>query len=436
LGLTQQLSVALNNQDGIKNQIGIVNTTITNVNINLNSQTQACAQASQNILSLKGNITTLQNSIAGIDQQVAGIDTNINDYNSQIAALQAQINALNAKIAQAKTDKQNLINLNYTVPQQVANINAQISAQQATCQSNYSPIDLSNAQNQLSNLTQQLTGANNIINGINANITAVKGQLTDLLNQNAQLTQQISKVQGDLTTLKQQLPQEQAFLGNLYTQGNQVLQTVQNLNSSLQAATARYNKENNALAIANVNLQQARSQQQTISQSINLILQENTAGLPFPSAPTESGLTNALATINSIDSISHFLLSAYGSSLNFNSLTGFSNLKRLYNFAGNSNIKSNCPDIILSASSAAAQNQTSGSTGLYSGLGTITKVASGNNLTVNTNQGVQNINLDACSIKLSNIPNYSLNVGDVLVWKGTYENSTTSWTANQVTCFH
>lgn len=313
LGLTQQLSIALNNQDGLKNQITLVNGTIQTINSNLNSQSQSCSQANQVILVLKGNITVLQNSIVGIDQKVATIDGNIIDYNAQIAALQAQINALNSKIAQANSDRQTLVSLNYTVPQQIANINAQISAQQATCQNAYSPTDLKSAQDQLSALIIQLSTASNAAESINANITVVKGQLTELLSQNSQITQQINKTQADLTTLKQQLPQEQGFLSTLYVQGNQVLQTVQSLNASLQAAIVRYNKESNALTVANVNLQTARSQQQKISQKINLILQENTVGLPFPSAPASCGLANSLTAINSIDSISNYLLTAYGS---------------------------------------------------------------------------------------------------------------------------
>lgn len=238
------------------------------------SQSQSCSQANQVILSLKGNITTLLNSIAGIDQKVAGIDANINDFNNQIAALQAQINALNARIAKARADKQDLINLNFTVPQQIANINAQISAQQSSCQTTtYTPADLTTAQNQLSTLSQQLNVANNLIDGINSNITAVKSQLTDLLNQNQQLNQQIAKIQADIAALRQQLPQEQASLSRLYLQGNQEIQKIRNYNATLNAAIARYQKENNALAIANINLQQARSQSQKISQSINLILQ-------------------------------------------------------------------------------------------------------------------------------------------------------------------
>lgn len=115
-------------------------------------------------------------------------------------------------------------------------------------------------------------------------------------------------------------------------------------------------------------------------------------------------------------------------------------MNKLYSFSSISNMKSNCPDLVLSSSSASASAQSeassSSNSGLYSGLGTITKVANGNNVSVTTNQGVQTINLDACSIKLANIPNYSWSAGDVLVWKGVYDNSNSIWNANQVTCFH
>jgi peptidoglycan hydrolase CwlO-like protein len=61
-------------------------------------------------------------------------------------------------------------------------------------------------------LQKDLGDANNQIDNINANINAVKAQLTDLLAQGNQLNQQIVKVQGDLGTLRQRLPQEQNFL--------------------------------------------------------------------------------------------------------------------------------------------------------------------------------------------------------------------------------
>ena len=164
--------------------------------------------------------------------------------------------------------------------------------------------------------------------------------------------------------------------------------------------------------------------------------------MPFPSAPESSGLANGLTNINTIDSITEYLISAYGSELNFNSLTGFSGIRRLYNFGRVfSNMKSNCPDIILakpsSTSPPASHNHTSSATkGLYSGLGTITKINSLGSIEVNSSQGAQTLNLDDCSIKLANIPDYKLNVGDVLVWKGIFDNKSGSWSANQLTCFH
>lgn len=195
---------------------------------------------------------------------------------------------------------------------------------------------------------------------------------------------------------------------------------------------ARYQQESAALTAANLQLQQARTRQQKINQQINLLVQENSAGLPFPSAPLESGLSSQLAQINAIDSVSLYLLVAYGSGLDFSSLTGYSALNRLYSFNSGFNMRSNCPELILSGS--AAQNVTA--SGAYSGLGTVSKVNGGNSVTVTTSQGTQTINLDNCTVKLANIPSYSLAVGDVLVWKGPFSPSSNSWTASQVTCFH
>lgn len=137
--------------------------------------------------------------------------------------------------------------------------------------------------------------------------------------------------------------------------------------------------------MANLNLQKARTDQQNISQSINLILQQNTAGLPFPSAPAESGLLGGIGAINSVDSINAYLLRAYGSGLNFSLLSSFFDLRMLYNFGGNS-IRSNCPDAIVSSTTSSSSSSSSASSG-YSGLGKVKSVQSGNIVVVNTDQG-------------------------------------------------
>jgi hypothetical protein len=63
-------------------------------------------------------------------------------------------------------------------------------------------------------------------------------------------------------------------------------------------------------------------------------------------------------------------------------------------------------------------------------------VSSGNVVEVETPQGVQTIALDDCSIRLANLPNYNINIGDVLVWKGSYDSGQKKWLANQITCLH
>lgn len=45
------------------------------------------------------------------------------------------------------------------------------------------------------------------------------------------------------------------------------------------------------------------------------------------------------------------------------------------------------------------------------------------------------MNLDECSIRLSNIDGYNYHVGDMLVWKGYYDQAQRSWDVAQLTCF-
>jgi hypothetical protein len=165
-------------------------------------------------------------------------------------------------------------------------------------------------------------------------------------------------------------------------------------------------------------------------------VQENSAGLPFPSAPLQSGLTSQLDIVNSIDSVSLYLIAAFGSGLDYSRLSAYSTLKSLYNFAGASNFRSNCPDLILSGQTAKDVTDSGSASAAYSGLGTVTAVNGANSVTVSTGEGSQAINLDNCTIKLANLPNYNFSVGDVLVWKGPYNAGSNSWNASQVTCFH
>lgn len=133
LQLTQRLNIAINNQDGLRGQIASAKDTVNRVTGNIRASKEVCDDAEQSVVRLNGNVSSLRTSLAGLDQRVANIDRNIADHEKDIAALQAQINALNGKVAQAKADRQTLVNLNFTVPQQIANINAQILFQQQRC---------------------------------------------------------------------------------------------------------------------------------------------------------------------------------------------------------------------------------------------------------------------------------------------------------------
>lgn len=146
------------------------------------------------------------------------------------------------------------------------------------------------------------------------------------------------------------MPDLQNRLNKLYLEANRGLQIVKTTNETLGAAVIRFKRESDALVIANLNLQQARAQQDKIRQSINQILQENTAGLSFPSAPLTSGFNSSVAQINSIDSINAFLLNAYGSTFDFeNYYRQFLGVSKLFTFGGmggatfaGNNLLSNC----------------------------------------------------------------------------------------------
>jgi chromosome segregation ATPase len=91
LALTQNLSIALNNKDGIQQQINITQTDINNINSNIGTQSKSCDQATQIISNLQLNVSNLQGSLIGLDQKVANIDSQIVNYNKQIDDLKKQI---------------------------------------------------------------------------------------------------------------------------------------------------------------------------------------------------------------------------------------------------------------------------------------------------------------------------------------------------------
>jgi hypothetical protein len=62
----------------------------------------------------------------------------------------------------AKTDRQSLINLNFTVPQQIANLNAQIVYQQQRCSNaGGNQVDLKIVQDNLASYEKKLVDNNN-----------------------------------------------------------------------------------------------------------------------------------------------------------------------------------------------------------------------------------------------------------------------------------
>ena len=231
LQLTQKLSNALNNQDGLKNQISGAKESIARITLNIKSSGQVCDDANNIIFKLNGNVSDLRLSISGVDQKVSGIDSQINDYERQVAALQAQINALNGKISSAKIDRQTLINLNFTVPQQIANLNAQILFQQQRCSaSGGNQVDLKIVQDNLAIYEKKLLDTNNDVNSITTEISIIKSQLQDLINQSATLNGQIMALQDNINTLRQQLPNAQNNLNRLYVEGNRGLQILKSTN--------------------------------------------------------------------------------------------------------------------------------------------------------------------------------------------------------------
>lgn len=69
---------------------------------------------------------------------------------------------MNGKISIAKTDRQALINLNFTVPQQIANLNAQILFQQQRCSNaGGNQVDLKIVQENLADFEKKLRDNNN-----------------------------------------------------------------------------------------------------------------------------------------------------------------------------------------------------------------------------------------------------------------------------------
>jgi chromosome segregation ATPase len=430
--LTSALNSAIGVEKGLEKQVENANDTVNNIRNQLNAQQNTCAKSNAIIAGLNGNITDLQNTLVSLDGKISAIDGTIKGYNHQINELLAQIQALKNQILIASAAKQDLLNLNSSIPQKINNLQGQIAAAQAQCSgaTSFGPNDLNNALNNLANLQSQLANADATVDNLKSSLASNGNTLNGLNNQASTVSGLISQTNANLNALKNQLPVEQDLLNKLYAQGNNLINTINNLNSSLHAANARLQSENDALGVANLNLQSARSKQQEVNNQINLVLQANTAGLPFPSAPTVNGLLTTLSTANNIDSITSFLIRAYGNQLTYGSLAKYSNTKVLYTFGpsvtcGNVGVSA----IVGSSSGSSTPN-------VLCGQGKISQVISPNQVVVNTSIGAQTITLADCALSLSNAPNYSFNSGDLLLWKGHYDSSKQSWNAHQVTCLN
>ena len=459
LNLTQQLSNVLGQQNGLNQQIDNQQKTINTISQQLSNTNSVCSAANAAINSLNANISALQKAFEGINPQLATIDDNIQNYKDQIEVLLKRIRELTDLVSGAQQARSALIAQKNTIPQQITDLQNKIDAQKNQCnaaQTSVSPADLTNAQNTLANLKDQLATSVANANNINGTINGLKNQAAELVNQANGISAEVAATQGNLNTLKNQLPVEQNALNQLYNIGNNLLNTVKNNNASLNAANQRYATENNNLGLANLQLQNTRINLQEIQNKINQILQENTAGLPFPSASNASGLLSALNDTNTIDSIGNYLLRAYGSSLNYSTVLNAanSNVKNLYLFGNNlySLTSSACGGSVLTpvqtsgsgslgqttitgtANGAALTTVTGTATGaLLAGVGTISQVLGGNQFVVDTSVGPQTISLGSCGVALANVPNYSYQKGNVVVWKGHRQNAN-SWNANQVTC--
>ena len=263
---------------------------------------------------------------------------------------------------------------------------------------------------------------------IQGSIALVESELRNLGERRDRITLSITRTSQQLATLRAALPGLEAELNDLYIRGNRALRTVQSTNGSLTAASARFRAESDALAVANYNIQQARAEQQEIAARINLLVQENTAGLPYASAPLESGLTTNVGVSNQIDSINAFLLRAYGSSLHLDGISRYAATQFLYAFGQTLN-RGGCAPIVLSGS---AQAQSSSFGSLMANEGTIESVINGNTWIVQTDSGAQTVQLDKCTVRLANNADYQATRGDRVIWKGSVNDST--WQASQVTC--
>ena len=123
-----------------------------------------------------------------------------------------------------------MVNLNFTVPQQIANLNAQIQFQRQRCDSSAGRAELKIAQDNLDGLEKKLIDNSNDVSLISTEINLIRSQLNDLLNKNATLYGQIVEVQGNINSLKGQLPSIQNNLNKLYVEANRGLQIIKTSN--------------------------------------------------------------------------------------------------------------------------------------------------------------------------------------------------------------
>lgn len=405
-----------NNQTGysvsqITSNIAILQGQINQTNSVLNDNTNTCNSLNNNLQTTNKsiNIYTLQQGL--VNQQLAASQNDVVTYQAKVNDLLKQLAAAQQLLANAQTNVTNLkatqTNLTNSLSQASLNVGllsqnlASCQVTSGTIQKNLADLQASLQGNQtaLANSNSQGTQQQNMIAGYDLQITQENNVIANIQGQIANATASIN-------TLQNALPNATASLNAALKRKSQIDQEVQNDEAGLNAAIARYKTESDNLNLATMNLQNARAISTQADQAVNQLMSSKGNILPYAIAVNTTnaliGQTIVSPTVN-ISNWFNYLSANFG---HVASIYSSAAISALYGFTCTGNLNANIP--------LPDTNQ------LNTVTGKIVAINSKIELVVNVDgaSSSQIIQIPPTALLYSNVPNYTFNVGDAIIIKG------------------
>lgn len=346
-----------------------------------NAKNQAAADA-QKVKDLENQLAAAKDALAKSQGAVADLANQQNALNNAITDLNKRIDDLTARKNKCADE---------------------LAAIADRIQKLYDNADALNQKK--SKIESELKQLTDKITSLNEQINKIPGILADYNNQLNQLNK-------NLNYLINQLPIFQRILNDAYIAGNSANDAVKAAKQNLDAAVARFTREQKIESDATNNIELARIEKDQADQAVEALLRDGAGLLPYAAAAPADSYNNAVVAGDNgaynIKSWSDFVSSGYGAGVK---PLFVGDLKTLYSFK------------LPAADSAAANGNGNGNgdcaaNNLKAFSGFIVGLAPGSLRVLGDGGNTYQVGYSSCTGALANKQGYSLAVGDVVVVRG------------------